>query len=127
MAAAIQLAATALSSRLRRQVWQGDQLAEPDARAISSGYVVLDRLLPGQGWPTGALTELLVEYGGVGEMRLLAHVLQGLTVQAGRSVMLVSPPYRPYVSALKRWGWPSTGSSGCARARIRPSGPPSRR
>jgi hypothetical protein len=36
-AAAIHLATTTLSSQLRRQVWQGNELAEADSRVISSG------------------------------------------------------------------------------------------
>ncbi len=56
MAAAIRLATTALSSQLRRQVWQGNELAEADSRVISSGYAELDKLLPGQGWSVGGLT-----------------------------------------------------------------------
>jgi protein ImuA len=104
MAAAIQLATTALSSQLRRQVWQGNELAESDSRVISSGYAALDRLLPGQGWTAGGLTELLIEHGGVGEVRLLAHALRQLTSQAERHVMLVAPPYQPCAAALRAWG-----------------------
>ncbi|HEX7909069.1 MAG TPA: translesion DNA synthesis-associated protein ImuA [Paraburkholderia sp.] len=104
MAAAIQLATTALPSQLRRQVWQGNELAEADSRVISSGYAALDQLLPGQGWSAGGLTELLVEHGGVGEVRLLACALRHLTKQAGRHVMLVAPPYQPCAVALRAWG-----------------------
>jgi len=104
MAAAIQLAATALSSQLRRQVWKGNELAEADSRVISSGYAALDQLLPGQGWSAGGLTELLIEHGGVGEVRLLAHTLRHLTMQAERHVMLVAPPYQPCAAALRAWG-----------------------
>ncbi|MFL9895047.1 translesion DNA synthesis-associated protein ImuA [Paraburkholderia sp. RL17-383-BIF-A] len=104
MAAAIQLATTALSSQLRRQVWQGNELAEADSRVISSGYAALDRLLPGQGWSAGGLTELLIEHGGVGEVRLLSHALCHLTKQAERHVMLVAPPYQPCAAALRAWG-----------------------
>ncbi|MBN3805869.1 translesion DNA synthesis-associated protein ImuA [Paraburkholderia sp. Ac-20336] len=104
MAAAIQLATTTLSSQLRRQVWQGNALAGPDSLVVSSGYAELDRLLPGQGWSAGGLTELLIEHCGVGEMRLLAHVLRHLTQQAEQHVMLVAPPYQPCVAALKTWG-----------------------
>ncbi|SIT47201.1 conserved hypothetical protein [Paraburkholderia ribeironis] len=104
MAATIQLATTALSSQLRRQVWQGNELAESDSRVISSGYAALDRLLPGQGWSAGGLTELLIEHGGVGEVRLLAHALRQLTRQAERHVMLVAPPYQPCAAALMAWG-----------------------
>ncbi|MFM0741404.1 translesion DNA synthesis-associated protein ImuA [Paraburkholderia xenovorans] len=104
MAVAIQLATTALSSQLRRQVWQGNELAEPDSRVISSGYAELDQSLPGQGWSAGSLTELLIEHEGVGEVRLLAHALRQLTTQAERHVMLVAPPYQPCASALQAWG-----------------------
>lgn len=104
MAAAIRLATTALSSQLRRQVWQGNELAEADSRVISSGYAPLDQLLPGRGWSAGGLTELLIEHCGVGEVRLLAHALCHLTKQTGRHVMFVAPPYQPCASALKAWG-----------------------
>lgn len=104
MAAAIQLATTALPSQLRRQVWQGNELAEVDSRVISSGYAALDQLLPGQGWSAGGLTELLIEHAGVGEVRLLACALSYLTTQAGRHVMLVAPPYQPCAGALRAWG-----------------------
>ncbi|WP_341312719.1 translesion DNA synthesis-associated protein ImuA [Paraburkholderia sp. IMGN_8] len=104
MAAAIQFAATALSPQLRRQVWQGNELAEADSRVISSGYAALDQLLPGQGWSAGGLTELLIEHGGVGEVRLLAHTLRHLTTQAERHVILVAPPYQPCAAALRAWG-----------------------
>jgi protein ImuA len=104
MAAAIHLMTTTLSSQLRRQVWQGNELAEADSRVISSGYAALDQLLPGQGWSTGGLTELLIEHEGVGELRLLAHALRHLTAHAERNVMLVAPPYQPCASALRAWG-----------------------
>lgn len=104
MAAAIHLATTELSSQLRRQVWQGNELAEADSRVISSGYAALDQLLPGQGWSAGGLTELLIEHEGVGELRLLARALKHLTAQAERHVMLVAPPYQPSASALRAWG-----------------------
>ena len=104
MAAAIQLATTTLSSQLRRQVWQGNELAESDPRVIPSGYAALDRLLPGQGWSAGGLTELLIEHCGVGEIRLLAHAIRHLTTQTERHVMLVAPPYQPCAAALRAWG-----------------------
>ncbi|MGF6770945.1 protein ImuA [Paraburkholderia sp. GAS199] len=104
MAAAIQLATTTLSSQLRRQVWQGNELAGSDARVIPTGYAELDQSLPGRGWSAGGLTELLIEHEGVGEVRLLAHTLRHLTAQTGRHVMLVAPPYAPCASALRAWG-----------------------
>lgn len=85
-------------------MWQGDQLARASERTVPSGHATLDAQLPGAGWPSGSLTELLVEQGGVGEMRLVAPALRALTAQAGRHVLLVAPPWRPYACALKAWG-----------------------
>ncbi|HEY4295182.1 MAG TPA: translesion DNA synthesis-associated protein ImuA [Paraburkholderia sp.] len=100
---------TTLPPRLQSQIWQGNQLAHAGASAVSSGYPDLDALLPGAGWPAGSLTELLVEHGGVGEMRLLAPALKALTARAnprssGRHVLLVAPPWQPYAYALQAWG-----------------------
>ncbi|MEX3939447.1 translesion DNA synthesis-associated protein ImuA [Paraburkholderia sp. BR10937] len=93
-----------LPPRLQSRVWQGDQLARASERTVPSGHATLDAQLPGAGWPSGSLTELLVEQGGVGEMRLVAPALRALTAQAGRHVLLVAPPWRPYACALKAWG-----------------------
>ena len=110
MAAALQITAQSaaqlaanLPPRLQSRVWQGDQLARASERTVPSGHAALDAQLPGAGWPSGSLTELLVEQGGVGEMRLVAPVLRALTEQR-RHVLLVAPPWRPYVCALKEWG-----------------------
>jgi hypothetical protein len=103
MAAAIHLATTALSSQLRRQVWQGNELAEADSRVISSGYAALDQLLPGQGWSAGGLTELLIEHEESANCACWP-ALRHLTAQAERHVMLVAPPYQPCASALRAWG-----------------------
>lgn len=102
-AAAIRLAA-ALAPLLQRQIWRGDQLAEAAVRTVSSGHRALDPCLPGQGWPTGSLTELLTEQDGIGELRLLAPALAAVTVEHERHVMLIAPPYRPYAVALRAWG-----------------------
>lgn len=107
MAAALQITAQLaahLPPRLQSRVWQGDQLAHASERTVPSGHAPLDAQLPGAGWPAGSLTELLVEQGGVGEMRLVAPALRALTAQAGRHVLLVAPPWRPYACALKAWG-----------------------
>jgi protein ImuA len=103
-AAAIRLAAAALAPPLQRQIWRGDQLAEAVERTVSSGHQALDLCLPGKGWPTGSLTELLTEQDGIGELRLLAPALAALTAEQQRHVMLIAPPYRPYAVALRAWG-----------------------
>jgi len=65
----------------------------------SSGFQALDRLLPGGGWPVGALTELYPTATGIGEFALLLPLMARLT-REGRRVALVAPPYIPYSQAL---------------------------
>lgn len=48
--------------------------AQP-GRVVETGYAAMSRELPGGGWPTGALIDLLVQQPGVGELRLLSPAL----------------------------------------------------
>jgi hypothetical protein len=64
-----------------------------------SGFAALDRILPGGGWPVGALTELYPVAPGIGEFALLLPLMARLTRQ-GRRVALIAPPYIPYSQAL---------------------------
>ena len=79
-------------------IWRGDDCAHEPA-TLSSGFAALDAALPGRGWPQGALTEVLLEREGIGELRLTLPAL--LRVQAqGRDVVWIAPPHRPYAPAL---------------------------
>ena len=80
-----------------RRVWLGNRPAAVPAH--STGFTTLDRLLPGGGWPVGALTELYPSAQGIGEFTLLLPAIARLT-QAGRRVALIAPPYIPYSQAL---------------------------
>jgi hypothetical protein len=73
--------------------------------ALRSGHAALDALLPGGGWPLGALTELLSDQCGIGELELLLPALQALTGR-GRCVVWIAPPYVPYAPALLQRGLP---------------------
>jgi protein ImuA len=88
-----------LAELLRREprIWRGGGMAAP--RAEPTGFAALDRLLPGGGWPVGALTELLPVAAGIGEFALLLPAMARLT-QQGRRVALIAPPYIPYSQAL---------------------------
>lgn len=88
---------------LARSIWRGDQLAAHSVRALPSGYSKLDAQLPGQGWPVGTLTELLMAANGIGEIRLLAPALRTLS-QANRQLVLLGPPHLPYGPALAAMG-----------------------
>ena len=83
-------------------VWRGDQLARID-QVVPSGFAVLDRALPGGGWPRAALTELLLDEGGIGELRLLLPALRHRQ-QSGEAIVLVAPPHLPHAPAFAAAG-----------------------
>jgi len=101
MGAALSLLDIGLTSHLQRQIWQGSPINDPDSNIISSGFRTLDLALPGAGWMPGTVTELLIEESGVGEIRLLAHMLRELTVSKGRSVIFIAPPWKPNLAAFR--------------------------
>lgn len=74
-----------------------------NARALASGWRELDSVLPGGGWPLGALSEILIENDGLGELGLVMPALAALT-QRRRRVAFVAPPYVPYAPALAAQG-----------------------
>ena len=79
-------------------IWRGGDCA-PEPSALPSGFAALDAVLPGRGWPQGALTEILLEREGIGEIRLTLPAL--VRVQAeGRDVVWIAPPLSPYAPAL---------------------------
>src|SRR5207237_1656021 len=86
----------------RHPVWRGGA-AFSRAAAVSSGFAVLDGELPGGGWPTGGLTEILGLQQGIGELRLLLPALAALTT-AGKRVIWLAPPHLPYAPALAAAG-----------------------
>jgi len=86
----------------RHPVWRGraDGHFSP---AVSTTYPVLDSVLPGGGWPTGALTEILSGHEGVGELGLVLPALAALS-WAGKRVAWLAPPHLPYAPALAAAG-----------------------
>lgn len=85
-------------------VWQADRLAQPAGAGIATGFPALDAQLPGGGWPRDALTELLVDTPGIGEIGLLVPALR--TLPAKRWIVWVAPPHLPYAPALEAAGVP---------------------
>jgi hypothetical protein len=83
-------------------IWRGDTCA-PEPSALPSGFAALDAVLPGCGWPQGALTEMLLEQEGIGEIRLTLPALARVQAQ-GRDVVWIAPPHRPYAPALAAAG-----------------------
>jgi hypothetical protein len=79
--------------------------ADDQARpvALATGFAQLDAVLPGGGWPVGAITELMPEAQGIGELTLLLPALAQLG-RAGRFSVWIAPPCLPNPLALERHG-----------------------
>lgn len=88
---------------LHHPVWRGGALAQAGPRGIPTGFGLLDRELPGGGWPAGALTEILCADQGIGELQLVLPMLAALSCAGGR-VAWLAPPHLPYAPALAAAG-----------------------
>jgi protein ImuA len=101
------------------RIWRGTDQAESSGwQGLASGYPRLDRHLPGGGWPQQALTEILLEHYGSGELQLLMPALARLSWIEGRVaehaarhvdsaagwIAWIAPPFEPYPPALVQWG-----------------------
>ena len=92
------------------RLWRGCSPA-PGLQGLPSGYPGLDRHLPGGGWPKHALTEILLEHYGAGELKLLMPALARLSQSSSDHepestgwVAWIAPPFQPYPPALVQWG-----------------------
>jgi hypothetical protein len=94
------------------RVWRlKDASAAPPRPVWSTGCSSLDARLPGGGWPTASLIEVLLDDAGLGEVQLFLPALvecQRQTSQgrAGEASWLVwiAPPHEPYAPALAQRG-----------------------
>jgi cell division inhibitor SulA/protein ImuA len=84
-------------------LWRGDALAQVRSASVPSGFDRLDRELPGGGWPTGALTEILTSAQGIGEVSLVLPALARLAAE-GRWQTWIAPPHQPYAPAITAAG-----------------------
>ncbi len=85
-------------------VWRGARVAGTPPAGRPSGFSALDAVLPGGGWPEGALVELLCDHPGAGELSLLLPQMR--QVAAPRWLVWVAPPFIPYAPALALAGVP---------------------
>ena len=88
----------------KTDLWRASSMDADYRQYSSTGFSLLDKELPGKGWPTDGLTEFLHDKTGIGELRLLAPTLARMTQDQNRSVLFVSPPYIPYPPALAQAG-----------------------
>lgn len=85
----------------RADIWRGRESVSQTVPHLPTGYPELDEPLGG-GWPLGALTEILVDREGIGELRLLIPALARLS--RTRWQAWVAPPHVPYAPALTAAG-----------------------
>lgn len=62
------LSSMAAPEALHPSLWLASQLARSSARCVDTGHAALSSQLPGGGWPTGTLIDLLLQQPGIGEM-----------------------------------------------------------
>lgn len=93
----------ALPRHVADAVWRGSEVGGAAARTVATGFEALDGQLPGGGWPTHRLTELLMPQAALCEWRLLGPALPALMASGGR-VYLIAPPKQPHAAGLAQMG-----------------------
>lgn len=86
-------------------VWRGGELEHSSHPSIATGHAGLDAELPGRGWPSGTLSEVLHDAVGIGEVGFLAGAL-ARAADGNRLIAWVNAPYLPYAPALAQAGIP---------------------
>ena len=85
------------------QIWRAKDGGRYMMAGMSTGHPQLDAVLPGGGWPTSAVMELVTSQWGIGELQLLLPLMRVIT-QKKRWILWISPPYVPYAPALEHAG-----------------------
>ena len=94
------------------RVWRlKDASAAPTRPVWSTGCSSLDARLPGGGWPTASLIEVLLDDIGLGEVQLFLPALvecQRRVSEGGGGeapwLVWIAPPHEPYAPALAQQG-----------------------
>ena len=86
-------------------VWRGGELENVVHAVHATGHAALDAQLPGGGWPTGTLSEVLHDGAGIGEVTFLAAAVTR-ACQADRMLAWINAPHLPYAPALAQCGIP---------------------
>ena len=77
--------------------------AEGVAAGTGTGHTALDAYLPWRGWPTGAMTEIMTDTVGCGELSLLSPAMARLS-QEKRPILCIGVPHRLFSPALRQAG-----------------------
>jgi hypothetical protein len=92
------------------RVWKLKDASAAPARPVwSTGKSSLDARLPGGGWPTASLVEVLLDDTGLGEVQLFLPALVACQRSAAGSadapwIVWIAPPHEPYAPALAQQG-----------------------
>jgi hypothetical protein len=92
------------------RVWKLKDASAAPARPVwSTGKSSLDARLPGGGWPTASLIEVLLDDTGLGEVQLFLPALVACQRSTQDSVdarwlVFIAPPHEPYAPALAQQG-----------------------
>ena len=84
-------------------IWRGGARTDVSGTYLPTGWSVLDEQLPGGGWPQGALTEVLSDASGTGEVSLFIPALATLS-QQGRWMAWINTPWVPVAPVLAARG-----------------------
>ena len=94
----------ALSPVVRDHVRLGvDDARETLSPGICTSFAVLDAFLPWRGWPVGAMTEIMTDTTGCGELSLLLPAMSRLT-QEKRPILCIGAPHALFAPALTQAG-----------------------
>src|SRR5277367_374813 len=95
------------------RVWKLKDASAAPARPVwSTGKSALDARLPGGGWPTASLIEVLLDDTGLGEVQLFLPALVECQRRMGQDgstgdvswLVWIAPPHEPYAPALAQQG-----------------------
>ncbi len=84
-------------------LWRAGDKPVLTTLGMASGFAELDQALPDGGWPRAALTELLCDAVGIGEVSLLLPAMANADVRS-KGAIWIAPPYLPYAPALAAAG-----------------------
>lgn len=84
-------------------VWRVEDLARAPA-TISCGAPALDAVLPGGGWPTGAMVEVLQRTPACHVWQLVLPALSRTLQDKAGPIVLVAPPFQPFAPSLAAQG-----------------------
>ena len=90
------------------RVWRLKDASAAATRPVwSTGCGSLDARLPGGGWPTASLIEVLLGDTGLGEVQLFLPALVACQRSSGSEapwLVWIAPPHEPYAPALAQQG-----------------------